>query len=60
MAKLFDVENDKDTQYLHGVLDHLVGTENASDEDIILRLQELYDTSCWFSVISFAEQVIYG
>ena len=59
MDKLFDLENEKDTQYLHGVIAGLVEA-NSSDAQIINRLQEIYDPSCWFSVISFTEQVIYG
>ena len=60
MEKLtFDIEDELDTNYLHGFLEECQ-RENASDEDIILAIQRLYDSSCWFSVISFAEQAIYG
>lgn len=59
MNKLFDVENERDTEYLHGVIDALVEA-NASDAQVIERLQDIYDPSCWFSVFSFTEQVIYG
>jgi len=57
--RLFDIENSKDTAFLHKILEKFVA-ENAPDEDVIQRIQEVYDSSCWFSVISFAEQVIYG
>jgi len=57
--KRFDGETEKDIDYLHGVIEALM-EKNASDAEIVIRLQEIYETQCWFSVISFAEQVIYG
>ena len=59
MNKLFDIDNDRDIDYIHGLISGLI-EDNASDATIINRLQEIYDPSCWFSVISFTEQVIYG
>ncbi len=57
--KLFDSKKEANVQFLLGVLDYLIG-ENSSDAAIICRLQEIYDTSCWFEVITFAGKFIYG
>jgi len=59
MKKMFDVDCELDTTHLHFLLDKLTES-NSSDADIIKKLQEEYVESSWFSVISFAEQVIYG
>jgi len=57
--RLFNIENEKDTELLHEVIEAVM-LGNYSDEEIIKRLQGIYESSCWFSVISFTEQVIYG
>lgn len=61
MSKIrtFDVDDEKDTQGLVALIDPLLKV-NESDEIVIKELQASYDSSCWFSVISFAEQYIYG
>lgn len=56
---LFNIDNERDVNYLHGLIEECQ-RENASDEEIIHVIQRLYTSSCWFTVISFTEQVIYG
>lgn len=55
----FKIDDEEDTNFLHDVIDSLV-LLNRTDAEIINQLQKVYDPSCWFTVIGFAEQVIYG
>lgn len=57
--KDFNKDRRQDVLYLSGFLQSQVA-ENISDEQVITTLQDRYTASAWFSVISFAEQFIYG
>lgn len=57
--KKYNEDIHEDREYLRGFLDSLV-EKNETDAYMIRRLEEHYDPSCWFSVISFAEDYIYG
>ena len=55
----FDVDTEEHTKRLLELIDPLLKL-NESDEVVIKAIQANYHSSCWFSVISFAEQYIYG
>ena len=55
----FNPECELDTTKLHYIVETCI-ENNDLDAEIIAELQKIYESSCWFSVISFAEKVIYG
>jgi hypothetical protein len=57
-TKLFDPKNDRDLQYLYGLVDGWA-QQNLPDAEIIYKLQDLYDSSCWFLVFAAAEKKLY-
>lgn len=57
--KSFDIEKEKDVDFLHRVIEGCV-RENYTDARIIELLMRTYESSSLFSVISFTEQVVYG
>jgi hypothetical protein len=56
--KDFDPKNEKDIQYLHGLVDGWVA-QNATDATMVYKLQDIYESSSWLFVFAALEKKLY-